>query len=178
MNRRRFIVPGIVILVIVGFVAILSVGLLMKEPLTGASGAARVSLPAADFALPLFSGGEITLASLKGKPVVINFWSSWCPPCRDEAPTLEKTWRLYRERGVTFLGVDIQDKEEDALAFVEEYDITYPNGRDLNGRITIDYGVSGIPIPFFVDREGMIVSRWVGAISENLLVERVEELLR
>ena len=150
----------------------------MKEPLTGASGAARVSLPAADFALPLFSGGEITLASLKGKPVVINFWSSWCPPCRDEAPTLEKTWRLYRERGVTFLGVDIQDKEEDALAFVEEYDITYPNGRDLNGRITIDYGVSGIPITFFVDREGMIVSRWVGAISENLLVERVEELLR
>lgn len=178
MNFRRFIVPGTVILVIVGFVALLSVGLFMKEPLTGASGSARVSRPAKDFTLPLFSGGEITLSNLKGKPVVINFWASWCPPCRDEAPILEKVWQLYRERGVTFIGVDIQDKEEDALAYIEEFGITYPNGRDLNGRITIDYGVGGIPVTFFIDRDGLIVSRWVGAINEDLLVARIEELLK
>ncbi len=177
MNFRRFIVPGIVILVIAGFVTLLAVGLLMKEPLTGASGAARVNRPAGDFTLPLFNGGEITLSSLKGKPVVINFWASWCPPCRDEAPILEKVWRSYREKGVTFIGVDIQDKAEDALAYIEEFDITYPNGQDTDGRITIDYGVGGIPVTFFVDRDGLIVSRWVGAINEALLVARIEELL-
>ena len=178
MNLRRFLVPGIVTVVIIGFVALLSAGLLMNEPLTGTSGAARVSRPANDFTLPLFSEGEITLSSLKGKPVVINFWASWCPPCREEAPILEKVWQLYRERGVTFIGVDIQDKEDDALAYIEEFDITYPNGRDSNGRVTIDYGVGGIPVTFFVDREGMIVSRWVGAINEDLLVARIEELLK
>jgi cytochrome c biogenesis protein CcmG/thiol:disulfide interchange protein DsbE len=178
VNFRRVLVPGIVILVIVGFVGLLSVGLLMKEPLTGTSGEARVSRPASDFTLPLFNGGELTLSNLKGKPVVINFWASWCPPCRDEAPILEEVWQLYRERGVTFIGVDIQDKEEDARAYIEEFDITYPNGQDLDGRITIDYGVGGIPVTFFVDREGMIVSRWVGAINQNLLVERLEELLK
>ncbi|MEE8413493.1 MAG: TlpA disulfide reductase family protein [Dehalococcoidales bacterium] len=177
MNFSRFLVPGIVILVIAGFAALLAFGLFAKEPLTGASGAARVNRPAAEFTLQLFSGDEITLSSLKGKPVVINFWASWCPPCRDEAPVLEEIWQLYRERGVTFIGVDIQDKEEDALAYIEEFGITYPNGQDINGRITIDYGVSGIPLTFFIDRDGLIVSRWVGAISENLLVARIEELL-
>lgn len=177
MNYRRFLIPGIVILVIVGFVTLLSVGLFIKDPLTGSSGAARVSRPAADFTLPLFSGGELTLSSLKGNPVVINFWASWCPPCRDEAPILEKVWRLYRDRGVTFIGVAIQDTEKNALAFIEEFGITYPNGRDQGGRITIDYGVGGIPVTFFVDSEGLIVSRWVGALNEDLLIARIEELL-
>ncbi|MEE8419040.1 MAG: TlpA disulfide reductase family protein [Dehalococcoidales bacterium] len=177
MNIRRFLVPGIVILVIAGFGALLAAGLLIKEPLTGASGAARVNRPASDFTLSLFSGGEITLSSLRGNPVVINFWASWCQPCREEALGLEKTWQLYRDRGVTFIGVDIQDKEEDALAFIEEFGITYPNGPDPNGRITIDYGVGGIPITFFIDREGIIVSRWVGAVSEKILMESIEELL-
>lgn len=178
MNIRRFLVPGVVILVIAGFAALLAVGLFMKEPLTGASGAARVNRPASDFTLQLFNGGEITLSSLRGNPVVINFWASWCPPCRDEAPGLERMWQRYRDRGVTFIGVDIQDKEEAALAYIEEFGITYPNGRDLNGRITIDYGVGGIPVTFFIDREGMIASRWVGAINETMLMERIEELLK
>ena len=178
MNFRRFLVPGIVTAVIIGLVALLSAGLLMNEPLTGTSGATRVSQLANDFTLPLFNGGEITLSSLKGKPVVINFWSSWCGPCRKEAPILEKAWRLYRERGITFIGVNIQEKEEDALAYIEEFDITHPNGHDINGHITIDYGVGGIPVTFFVDRKGIIVSRWVGAINEDLLATKLEELLK
>lgn len=178
MNYRRFLVPGVVILVILGFGVVLAAGLTMKEPLTGASGSARVNRPAADFTLPLFDGGELTLSSLKGQPVVINFWASWCPPCREEAPVLERVWRLYEERGVTFIGVDIQDTEEDARAFIREFDITYPNGRDLKGRITIDYGVGGIPVTFFIDREGLIASRWVGSLNEDLLVARIVELLK
>ncbi len=177
MNYRRFLVPGVVAIVILGFGALLAAGLAMNEPLTGASGSARVNRPAADFTLPLFDGGELNLSSLKGSPVVINFWASWCPPCREEALVLEKISRLYRDRGVTVVGVDIQDTETDARAFIEEFGITYPNGPDLEGRITIDYGVGGIPVTFFVDRDGLIVNRWVGPISEALLVAWVEELL-
>ncbi len=178
MNYRRVLVPGIIIFAIIGFITLFSVGLIIKEPLTGASGAARVNRPAANFNLPLFSGGELTLSSLKGKPVVINFWAAWCPPCREEALILEKVWQLYKNEGVTFVGVDIQDTEEDARAFIKEFGITYPNAKDASGRVTIDYGVSGLPVTFFVNREGLIVSRWVGAISETMLVDRVEEILR
>ena len=178
MNYRRGLLLGVVILAVVGFVALLWSGLARKEPLTGASGAARINRPAADFTLPLFSGGNLTLSSLRGKPVVINFWASWCPPCREEAPILEEVWRRYRDKGVTFIGVDIQDAEADAQAYIEEFGITYPNGPDIGGRITIDYGVGGIPVTFFVNREGLIVSRWVGAINERILVSRIEDLLR
>jgi cytochrome c biogenesis protein CcmG/thiol:disulfide interchange protein DsbE len=177
VNFRRVLVPGVTVLAIVGFVALLVAGLIIREPLTGASGATRVNQPAADFTLPLLGGGEVTLSSLRGKPVVINFWASWCPPCRDEASVLEKMWQAYRNRGVTFIGVDIQDTEEAARAYIEEFQVTYPNGRDIDGRITIDYGVSGIPVTFFIDGEGLIVSRWVGAVDEALLTTGIEELL-
>ncbi len=178
MNYRRVLVLGLVILAVVGFVALLIGGLARKEPPTGASGAARVNRPADDFTLPLFNGGNVTLSSLRGKPVVINFWASWCPPCREEAPILEEVWRRYKDKGVTFIGVDIQDGEADARAYIKEFGITYPNGPDVGGKITIDYGVGGIPVTFFVNREGLIVSRWVGAINETILVSRIEDLLR
>ncbi|MBI2847970.1 MAG: TlpA family protein disulfide reductase [Chloroflexi bacterium] len=178
VNYRRVLTLGLVILIVGGFILFLGMGLAKKEPPTGASGAARVNRPAGDFTLPLFSGGSITLSDLKGKPVVINFWASWCPPCREEAPILEEVWRRYRDKGVAFIGVDIQDTEADARAYLEEFGVTYPNGPDIGGRITIDYGVGGIPVTFFVNREGLIVSRWVGAINETTLVSRVEDLLR
>lgn len=178
MNYRRVLILSLVILGIAGFVVLLLGGLARKEPLTGASGIARINRPAEDFTLPLFNGGNVTLSSLKGKPVVINFWASWCPPCREEAPILEEVWRRYKDKGVTFIGVDIQDAEADARAYIKEFGITYPNGPDIRGRIAIDYGVSGIPVTFFVNREGLIVSRWVGAINESILVSRIEELLR
>ena len=178
MLNRRTLVFALVILTVMGFVALLWIGATRKEPLTGASGVARVNRAATDFTLPLFDGGSIALSSLKGKPVVINFWASWCPPCREEAPILEAVWRRYKDKNVAFIGVDIQDKEADARAYIKEFGITYPNGPDLGGKITVDYGVSGIPVTFFVNREGRIVSRWVGAIDERLLVARIEELSR
>lgn len=178
MDYRRVLVLSLIILAVGGLVALLVVGSARKEPLTGASGAARVNRPAEDLTLPLFNGGNIILSSLRGKPVVINFWASWCPPCREEAPILEAVWRRYKDKDVIFIGVNIQDAEADARAYIKEFDITYPNGPDIRGKITIDYGVSGIPVTFFVNREGLIISRWVGAISERVLVSRIEELLR
>ena len=163
-------------LVIAGILSLLALGLLNKEPVTARSGFTRLQKPAPEFTLPLLEGGELVLAQHLGQPVVINFWASWCPPCRQEARVLERTWRSYREEGVMFVGVDIQDTESDAITFLKEFDVTYPNGLDRDGKITVDYGVIGLPVTFFVNHDGIVERRWVGAIREAQLVAWVEEL--
>jgi cytochrome c biogenesis protein CcmG/thiol:disulfide interchange protein DsbE len=148
--------------------------------------------PAPSFELPLLDGsGRLTDEDLRGNPVVINFWASWCIPCREEAPLLEKAWRAYRDEGVVFLGVNIKDAPSDARRFVEEFDITYPIVRDLDERLTRGFGVRGLPETFFVDhrwtfigaisgaktgdQQGTVI---LGAISEEELVSNVEILIR
>jgi len=176
-NIRKLVI-AIVAVVCVGFLGLLLWGILHKEPLTGLSGITMVNRQAPDFTLTTFKGNTISLKSLKGKPVVINFWASWCPPCRFEAPLLEGIWRAYRNRGVVFLGVDLQDREKDALSYIREFNITYPNGPDLTGEISINYGVSGLPVTFFVSRKGEIVRRWVGAVEKEMLVSAIEEIMK
>ncbi|MFQ5483949.1 MAG: TlpA family protein disulfide reductase [Desulfobacterales bacterium] len=164
-------------IVFVGFLGLLVWGMLNKEPITGLSGITMVNRPAPDFTLTTFKGKTISPAGLKGKPIVINFWASWCPPCRIEASLLERTWRAFKDRGVIFIGINIQDKEEDALNYIREFGITYPNAPDPAGEVSIDYGVSGLPVTFFVSRKGKIVRRWVGAIEEKVLIGSVREIM-
>lgn len=90
---------------------------------------------------------------------------------------LERTWLTYREEGVLFVGVDIQDTEAEATAYIREFDITYPNGLDRNGKISIDYGVIGLPVTFFVDSAGTVQKRWVGAIDSATLESWLGELI-
>ena len=165
-------------LVIASILSLLALGLLNKEPVTGRSGITRLQKPAPEFTLPLLDGGELVLAQHLGKPVVINFWNPSCPPCFQEAALLEKTWRSYKDKGVQFVGVGLLmlDTEQDSRAYLKEFDITYPNGLDRDGKITVDYGVIGLPVTFFVNQDGIVERRWVGAIREAQLVAWVEEL--
>jgi cytochrome c biogenesis protein CcmG/thiol:disulfide interchange protein DsbE len=165
-------------LIVFGFLGLLVWGMLNKEPITGLSGVTMVNRSAPDFSLTTFKGATISLEDMRGKPIVINFWASWCPPCRIEAPLLERTWRAYKNRGLIFLGVNIQDRKEDALNYMREFDITYPNGPDPTGEITIDYGVSGLPVTFFISRKGEVVRRWVGAIETSVLISSIEEIMQ
>ncbi|MDK1046125.1 MAG: redoxin domain-containing protein [Anaerolineales bacterium] len=132
---------------------------------------------APDFTLNTFDGQTLLLSELRGKVVVINFWASWCVPCRDEAPILEAAWREYRERDVVFIGVDYLDTETEARAYLAEFDITYPNGPDLRTLISTSYRIKGIPETFFVDAAGQMRDVFIGPINDTELRRRVEGLL-
>ncbi len=126
--------------------------------------------PAPELTLPLLGGdGEIDLASYRGQVVVVNFWASWCVPCRNEAPLLEEASQRWGDRGVAFLGVNAQDFLGDARAFVERYEITYPNVHDGPGETLGRFGITGFPETYFIDAEGRIVSRVPAEIDAEAL---------
>ncbi len=137
-----------------------------------------VGKPAPAFTLSLFDGRRLSLEELRGKVVVVDFWASWCVPCREEASLLEATWRKYRERGVVFVGVNFQDQERAGGQFLKEFGITFPNGPDPGSRIAIDYGVYGIPELFFVDPQGRITYKHIGLIGGQTLRTKLEEALQ
>jgi cytochrome c biogenesis protein CcmG, thiol:disulfide interchange protein DsbE len=134
--------------------------------------------PAAPFTLTSFDGAPVELTALRGKVVVLNFWASWCyPACYEEAPVLERGWRAYRDRGVVVVGVDIQDKDEAGRKFVRDFDLTFPNAPDPTGKVSIDYGVYGVPETFFIDRQGAIRVKHVSAVTDQVFRTTVEALL-
>jgi cytochrome c biogenesis protein CcmG/thiol:disulfide interchange protein DsbE len=144
----------------------------------------RAGTPAPDFELGLYAGRDgglsspLRLANLRGQVVVLNFWASWCVPCRDEAPVLENAWREYRDRGVTVLGVGYLDTETNAEQFMAEFDITYPNGADIGQRISKQYRTTGVPETFVIDREGMIRSVFIAPVNEAQLRAAINDLLK
>ncbi len=130
-----------------------------------------------DFSLETLEGGSVSLSGMRGKVVMLDFWSSWCPPCRAEAPVLSQVYGEYEGKPVQFIGISIWDREDDVLAHVEEYNVPYPNGIDGDGQIAIDYGVTGIPEKFFIDGEGRVVKRFVGPMNAGRLRSILDELL-
>jgi cytochrome c biogenesis protein CcmG, thiol:disulfide interchange protein DsbE len=110
------------------------------------------------FTLPrLDADGDLSLASLRGKAVIVNFWASWCGPCEDEAPLLEAAWREHRDEGLVVVGIDFNDFRSDARRFARKNGMTYPLVHDRGGDLEEAYGLKGVPETFFVDREGRLV---------------------
>jgi cytochrome c biogenesis protein CcmG, thiol:disulfide interchange protein DsbE len=137
-----------------------------------------IAKPAPPFAITLLNGQKLALADLKGKAVFLNFWASWCPPCRAEARDLESAWRKIKDQNIVYIGVALQDTEENARAFLKEFDVTYPNGLDAGGRIAVDYGVWGIPESFFIDPEGRITYKHTGGIRAGVVETKLAEALK
>ena len=123
--------------------------------------------------------GKLSLAGLRGKVVVLNFWASWCNPCKTEAPRLEAAWQHYRSRGVVVVGVDAQDFSGDARTFMRRHGVTYPNVHDGPGDVLPKYGITGFPETFFVGRDGRLVGeRVAGEISRQALTAGIERALK
>jgi cytochrome c biogenesis protein CcmG/thiol:disulfide interchange protein DsbE len=125
----------------------------------------------------LDGGGEASLDDYEGKVVVLNFWASWCAPCRDEAPLLERWHKRIQARGGTVLGVDALDATDDARQFVERFGITYPNVRDVSGERLKPFGIAAYPETFVLDRDGRIAALVRGPVTDDFLEREVPPLL-
>jgi cytochrome c biogenesis protein CcmG/thiol:disulfide interchange protein DsbE len=167
LARRLPLVVGLVIL------ALLVYGLLSSRQ----GGRPQPGEPAPDWSLTLLDGSEVALADLGGQIVVLNFWASWCAPCRREAAGLQSVWESYQDRGVVFVGVTYRDARDASLAFIEEYGITYTNGVDEMGRISDAYGVTAVPETFIIDRQGRLNWLKIGEVQAAELTRRLEQAL-
>ena len=138
---------------------------------------------APDFQMQFFDGYEwkdlegASLEDMRGQVVVLNFWASWCIECRVEADLLENTWRRYQDRGVVFLGVAYVDSEQKSLAYLEEFDITYPNAPDLGSAISNEYKITGVPETFFIGKDGQVADFVLGPVNATTLQTQIETLL-
>ena len=134
----------------------------------------RKTAPGFNLQLP---SGALGIEDLRGKVVMLDFWASWCQPCRDEAPVLAQVYREYRQRGVEFVGINLWDNPGDAELFLQQEGHEYPNGIDAEGKIAISYGVRGIPEKFFISRDGAIARKFTGPMNPSLLREILDDLL-
>jgi cytochrome c biogenesis protein CcmG/thiol:disulfide interchange protein DsbE len=148
---------------VVGLLALLIWKVVHEDRNTAAQAiAAGRSAPAPRFTLPRLDGdGDLSLRSLRGKAVVINFWASWCAPCKAEMPALQRTWERYRSRGLVVVGIDAEDLSTDARRLATKLGVTYPIVRDGTHRVVDEYGLTGYPETFFVDRRGRLVSEHI-----------------
>ena len=132
---------------------------------------------APDFGLPGLQGNTVRLSDFRGQVVLLNFWATWCSPCRTEVPILVAAYERYRGRGFTVLGVDLGEPRERVQSFVNQYRITFPVVLDEDGRVGRVYPVRAIPVSLILDREGAVRKVWVGAMSEEAIEQVVEPLL-
>jgi cytochrome c biogenesis protein CcmG/thiol:disulfide interchange protein DsbE len=147
----------------------------------GATGSPLVGHAAPAFTLTLLNGQpgqKLTLDSLKGKAVVLNFWASWCEGCKEEAPILEAAAKKYAGQGVVVVGVASQDTQADSLAFLRRYGLTYQTGTDGDGAISVAYGVTGLPETVFIGHDGKITFKFGGQIDDGTLDRNIQTLLK
>jgi cytochrome c biogenesis protein CcmG, thiol:disulfide interchange protein DsbE len=179
-SLSRFALQGLAVALVASLVGLLVWQVTTKDAGAGLVGAVEDGeKPAAPpIELPALDGDDpISLADYRGKAVVLNFWASWCEPCKREVPMLEDAWRRYRDRGLVVLGVDAQDFERDARRFVERYGLTYPIAYDGPGESLPRYGLSGFPETWWIDRRGRLVAYSRGEFTREELERNIARAL-
>jgi cytochrome c biogenesis protein CcmG, thiol:disulfide interchange protein DsbE len=177
----RWIARGAAILAAAAFLGLLAYGLFTKDPDTTIDDTLADGRPAGAPAFTLdvlqrgdggppalaraTADGRLSLRELRGSPVVLNFWASWCVPCRTESPDLQRAWTADRDRGVVVLGLDMQDITGDARDFIREFGLTYPMVREGGNDTAQRYGTTGLPETFFISARGQVVGHVIGAAS-------------
>ena len=139
--------------------------------------APRAGFLAPDFTLTTLTGETISLSDLRGRPVFINFWATWCPPCRAEMPDIQAAYERYAGQGLVILGVNMAEPPGPVAAFVQEFGLTFPIPMDRDGRVATMYRIRAIPTSFFVDREGVIRSMFIGPMNGPIIEERLGQIM-
>lgn len=178
---RLRLIPGglgnaLVIVALVALIVVLALGF-RRDPKDIRSAAVGKPAPAFDLAA-LDGTGRVSLAQYRGKVVVVNFFASWCVPCREEHPALVRVWERYRTSDVVLIGVLYQDSVESGREFVRRLGTTWPTAIDDDGRTALGFGVFGIPETFFIGPDGIIAGRHIGQIDEDTLVRGIETIRR
>jgi cytochrome c biogenesis protein CcmG, thiol:disulfide interchange protein DsbE len=181
MRRLLAPIPIAVLVAVVALVALLAYGLASNEPDRGAERALlageREEAPELD--LPTLDGdGRESLADYRGQVVVLNFWASWCPPCREESPLLQRWHQRIAGQDATVLGVDVLDVDGDAREFIDEFGLDFPHLRDGPGDTMDDFGIGQLPETFVIDRQGRIAAVRRGPVDDAFMREQVLPLLR
>ncbi len=169
-RRGGWLVIGLVGLLGVILLAVFMLGLLNPPGVRPSSGRAP------EVSFTTFDGQRVRLSDFRGKPVVMNFWASWCVPCREEAATLEQAWKSH-QKDVQFVGLAYLDQDKNAVPYLQEFGITFPNGHDLGSKAYTSYHVQGVPETFFIDAQGNVQGYFVGPIPPSELEQRIQALL-
>ena len=181
-RRRRILVFCVVSLINVGLLALILTQLLTPAPNAGSD--PLVGHPAPNFALAMLSPGTgksaLSLSNFKGKPVVLNFWASWCQPCKEELPLLENAWKQIQaqKKDIVFLGIDFQESNSDATSFLQHYGVTYLAAVDANGSVANKYGVTSLPQTIFINRNGTVTSRVPQELTAQELSKNLQLVIR
>jgi cytochrome c biogenesis protein CcmG/thiol:disulfide interchange protein DsbE len=170
LPRTYLIVAAVLPLVLLG---LLSWRLAVKSPVS----ASLIGSPAPEFALSDLNGNPIRLADLRGRPVIVNFWASWCGPCVEEFPLLQRALEQHEADGLAVIGIVVQDRSEAARAFMARMGAAWPAAMDPDDSVAGSYGLYAPPESFFIDRHGVIASRQVGQLSQADLSRQLSAIL-
>jgi cytochrome c biogenesis protein CcmG/thiol:disulfide interchange protein DsbE len=181
LSRRSIIVFVGTTLASAALLALLFARLVMASNATASAPASPViGHRAPDFTVTVWNGTagqQVRLTDLKGRPVVLNFWASWCTDCVEEQAVLQAAWQKYQARGVMFVGIAFRDQQSPGAAFLHTNGVTYPCGPDLAGTAPVDYAVTGVPETVFIDARGIVTSKTVGAVDDGTLDRTIQSLL-